>query len=312
MNPSRLLLIAALAVPGIAAAQEGVLVTQTLVRAESKADVMPTAESIKLEVNSKQTPLLALTPIKPSGVQVALLIDDGLSRGAGLQLNEMRDFAGMLPPDVELMVGYMQNGTVRVASPFSTDRAAAVQSIRMPMGLPGESASPYFCLSEFVKNWPQSESGSPKARIVMMITNGVDPYNGSTRMSNQDSPYVASAVIDAQRAGVAVYSIYYRDSGFRGGGASFSGQSYLQQVADGTGGNTYYQGEGNPVSIGPFFKEFVHDIAETYVATFNTTAEAGGREHLVRIKVSTNTPKVKVKAPAEVRPGNREAAVARQ
>jgi hypothetical protein len=210
------------------------------------------------------------------------------------------------------MVGYMENGTVRVASPFSTDRAATAQSIRLPMGLPGESASPYFCLSEFVKNWPEGESRAPKARIVMMITNGVDPYNGSTRMSNQDSPYVASAVTDAQRAGVAVYSIYYRDSGFRGGGASFSGQSYLQQVADGTGGNSYYEGTGNPVSIAPFFKQFVHDIAETYVATFNTTPEAGGREHLIRIKMSTNMPKVKVKAPEEVRPGNLEAAVARQ
>ena len=215
MNPIRLLLLASLALPAFAsaAAQEGVLVTQALVRADSKADVMPTADSIKLEVNSKQTPLIALTPVKPSGVQVALLIDDGLSRSAGIQLNDMRAFASMLPPDVELMIGYMENGTVRMASPFSTDHAAAAQAIRLPMGLPGESASPYFCLSEFVKNWPEGGSGAPKARIVMMITNGVDPYNGSTRLSNQDSPYVASAVTDAQRAGVAVYSIYYRDSG---------------------------------------------------------------------------------------------------
>ncbi len=42
-----------------------------------------------------------------------------------------------------------------------------------------------------------------------MLTNGVDPYNGSDRISNQDSPYVAQSVTDAQRAGVSVSSIYY-------------------------------------------------------------------------------------------------------
>ena len=83
-------------------------------------------------------------------------------------------------------------------------------------------------------------------------------------------------------------------------------------MADGTGGASYYQGEGNPVTIAPFFKQFVHDISETFIATFNTTAEAGGREHLVRIKMSTSTPKVKLRHPDEVRPGNLESPVARQ
>ena len=86
------------------------------------------------------------------------------------------------------------------------------------------SASPYFCLSEFAKNWPgtpvearrnpealdamgPAAAGTRKARFVLMITNGVDPYNGSTSILNQDSPYVATAVRDAQRAGAAVYSI---------------------------------------------------------------------------------------------------------
>jgi hypothetical protein len=143
----------------------------------------------------------------------------------------------------------------------------------------------------------------------MMLTNGVDPYNGSTRMGNQDSPYVAEAVADAQRAGVAVYSIYYRDAGMRGGSASFSGQSYLQQVADATGADTYYEGTGSPVSLTPFFKQFNHAIAETYVATFNAPADAGGRDHLVRLKMTTSIPKLKLRHPDEVRPGNQEAAL---
>jgi len=193
-------------------------------------------------------------------------------------------------------------------SGFTANHAAAAQSLRLPMGLRGASASPYFCLSDFVKNWPseaenqsgaQSQQFTHKARIVLMITNGVDPYNGSTSITNQDSPYVAAAVTDAQRAGVPVYSIYYGDVGFGRGRGSFSGQSYLLQVAQGTGGQAYYQGTGSPVSLAPFLKQFQNSLAETYVATFPVE----GNKKTVTLKVSTDLPKTKVNAPQEVRPG---------
>jgi hypothetical protein len=205
----------------------------------------------------------------------------------------------------------MQNGRVEPASNltgFSTDHAAVAQGIHIPNGIRGASASPYFCLSDFVKNWPpeaegarnrQSERPTHKARVVLMITNGVDPYNGSTSITNQDSPYVASAITDAQRAGVPVYSIYYSDAGFRGNRGSFSGQSYLQQVAEGTGGVAYYQGTGNPVSLAPFLKQFQSAISETYVATF----PVDGNKKMVSLKVSTTLPKTKLNAPEQVRPG---------
>jgi hypothetical protein len=242
---------------------------------------------------------------------VALLIDDGLRTSIGGELNNLRSFITSLPQGTEVFVGFMQNGRVVSANDmpgFTADRAAAAQSLRLPMGLRGASASPYFCLSDFVKNWPseaenqsgpQSRQFTHKARIVLMITNGVDPYNGSTSITNQDSPYVAAAVTDAQRAGVPVYSIYYNDAGFGRGRGSFSGQSYLLQVAQGTGGAAYYQGTGSPVSLIPFLKQFQNALAETYVATFSVD----GNKKMVTLKASTALPKTKVNAPQEVRPG---------
>jgi hypothetical protein len=140
-----------------------------------------------------------------------------------------------------------------------------------------------------------------------MITNGVDPYNGSTRITNQDSPYVQAAVEDAQRAGVSVSSIYYGDAGFGGGRGSFSGQSYLSQVADGTGGRSYYEGTGSPVSIAPYLQQFQHAISETFVATFPVKAK--GKE-LATLKAETKASGVKLHAPQAVRPGNLETTVA--
>ncbi|RSL19427.1 hypothetical protein EDE15_5094 [Edaphobacter aggregans] len=301
---TKYLLAATLLTATLLPAQEGPTRTQALIALDSKSPQTPTSQNIIIKVNDRATPLTSLAPIPPTGAQVALLIDDGLRTSVGRQLDDIRNFITTLPQGTEIFIGYMENGRVVPAQEFTTDYASAAKNLRIPMGTAGASASPYFCLSDFTKHWPgaperEDSIQTPKARFVMMLTNGVDPYNGSVSPLNQNSTYVDAAVADAQRAGIAVYSIYYGDSGIRGEAASFSGQSYLSEVAEGTGGRTYYQGTGNPVSIGPFLKQFRGAIAETYVATF----EAPGNKNMVRIKLSTNLPGTKVRAAQEIRPG---------
>lgn len=281
------------------AQQEGPTPTQALVAVDSKNPVTPTIADVTIKVNNHAAQLTNLTPVQASGAQVAILIDDGLRMSMSRELPALRGFIKGLRPGTEAFVGYMQNGRVINSQGFTTDLAAAANDLRIPVGSPGLSASPYLCLSDFVKRWPENTGSTPKARFVLMITNGVDPYNGSTSITNQNSPYVDAAVKDAQRAGVAVYSMYYSDAGIRGGRASFSGQSYLSQIAEGTGGTAYYQGIGNPVSMEPYLKEFQKAISETYVASFM----APGGRGLAQLKVATKLPKTKLRAPAYVNPG---------
>lgn len=287
------------------AQQEGPVATQSIVTVDAKTPEPLTISNLRAKVNRHDTNISSISVIPPKGTQIALLIDDGLRTSLGRQLPDLKNFVQSLPAGVEIFVGYMQNGRVVPAQPFTTDHAAAAANLRLPMGSPGLSASPYFCLSDFVKKWPGGESDdsssmAPKARFVMMLTNGVDPYNGSVSPLNQNSPYVTDAITDAQRAGVAVYSIYYGDSGIRGNAASFSGQSYLSQVAEGTGGQAYYQGIGNPVSLSPFLNQFRSSIAESFVVTYDAV---GSR--LVEVSFSTSLPKTKLRAAKMVRPGTR-------
>jgi len=303
----KLLPLALLSLGLLANAQEGPLPTQTLVTVESKTPVTIVATDLTIDVNNRKLPPTSLSQVPASGAQIALLIDDGLRESVGRELNNLRSWVTNLPAGTEVFVGYMSNGAIRQASYFTTDHAAAASKLRLPMGSPGISASPYFCLSEFVKHWPvegfDSSPANKKARFVLMITNGVDPYNGSTSPLNQDSPYVQSAIRDAQRSGAAIYSIYFADAGRfnRGPAANFSGQSYLSQVSEATGGRAYYQGSGNPVSLAPYLQEFQNDVSETYVATF----PAAGRD-LVQIKVKSNVSHLKVRSPQQVAPGNVE------
>jgi len=291
------------------AQQEGPTPTQTLVTVDSKTPSVVTLDQISARVNNHETSLTSFNPVTPNGLQVALLIDDGLRTSVGTQLNDIRDFILHLRPGTEIFVGYMQDG--RVASPqrgFSTDYAAVAQHVRLPLGARGINASPYFCLTDFIKRWPGAPETSEdipaatgKARVVLMLTNGVDPYNGSVSPMNQDSPYVAEAATSAQRAGVPVYSIYYSDAGVRGNLASLSGQSYLQQVADATGGQSFFQGTWSPVSLTPFLNQFQRALAETYIATFPAVAK--DPKTLVPLKLSTKLHGTKLHAPSEVHPG---------
>jgi hypothetical protein len=281
---------------------EGPAPTTALIHVQSRSDVPLNPAMLKLQVNGHDTAITSVRPVSSEAPQIAILIDDGLRGSFDLQTKDVANFINGLPPRAEVLVGYMQNGTVRSATgQFSTNREAVVSQLRVPISSPGISASPYFCLSDFVKRWPAS---NPGPRFVLMITNGIDPYNGRASIMNQDSPYVQAAQEDAQRAGVAVYSIYFTEAGVRGG--SLSGQSYLGQVAEATGGELFNQGPITPVSLTPYFAQFNKAIAESYLLNFAVNVRGGKSDDLSRIRLKTSQPGVKLHAPEAVRAGMAE------
>ena len=280
---------------------EGPVPTTVLINVDSKHNEPLNPALLKLEVNRHESPITAVTPLSPATAQVAILIDDGLRSSVSLQLKDIENFINSLPAGTQVMVGYMQNGTVRSAGGFSANHEEVASQLRVVESIPGAAASPYFSLSTFVKNWP---SNQPGARLVLMITNGIDPYNGRPSVLNQDSPYVQTAQEDAERAGVAVYSIYYGDAGMHGG--SFSGQSYLSQVAEATGGELFNMGSIPPPSFAPYLKEFRKAIVESYSVSFMASANREKRDTLTPVKVTSSQSGVKIHAPEAVHPGVNE------
>ncbi len=294
-------MMASLSVARIAGAQqvpmEGPVPTTALITVTSKNDVQLDPTQLKLKVNRRDSPITAVIPLNPQRAQVAILIDEGLRSNFSLQLDEIKQFINELPPGTHALIGYMQNGTVRTQG-FTDNKEALAKQLRITMSIPGVDASPYFSLSEFVKNWPAQVAGP---RMVLLVTNGIDPYNGRPSVMNQDSPYVQAAQEDAQRAGVAVYSIYYPQTGMRGG--SFSGQNYLSQVAEATGGTLFNMGSIPPVSFKPYLEQFRKAILESYTVSFMATPMGKRGSDLSQIKLTTSQPGVKIIAPQNVQPG---------
>lgn len=287
------------AAPVMRAQQEGPVPTTTIVHIEAKGRPVDPS-MLTLQLRGKPVAIDSLTPATGQGVELAILIDDGLRTSFALQLKDLDNFIQGLPPSVKVLVGYMRDGSVSAKTGFTNDHEVLSKQIRIPFSAPGISASPYLCLSDFVKQWP---SRTRAARVVLMITNGVDPYNGSTSVLNQDSPYVQQATDDAIRAGAAIYALYYGNTGMRGGSANFSGQSYLSQIADATGGESLWQGTSNPVNVSPYLKELGKALNETYLLAFQAPIGNDRHHDLVPMKVKSNVSGVKVHGPNAVQPG---------
>jgi VWFA-related protein len=290
-----------LAMPGAfrtAAAQETSM-GRAVVTAETKAAEGVTTipkQSISVYENRKLLDVSGWTPLRGarSGLQLVLLLDDSSRGNLGLQLNDIRSFLSGLPPTVQVAIGYMRNGTPNLVQNFTNDHAQAAKALRLPQGIAGGNGSPYFCLSDLVKHWPGGNNHV--RREVIMVTDGVDRYSGGR--FDPDNPYVRAATSDAQKAGVIVYSIYYRGAGRfdQSALATDGGQNYLTQISGDTGGKVYLEGFGNPVSFAPFLSDIQRKLQNQYELTFVSTAKPG----LQPIRVKTNQPNTSLQFPARV------------
>jgi len=254
-----------------------------------------TAQQIQVSVDGKQVQPSLWRPYGNGPVELVLLIDGSARTSLGRDMDDMSKFLSNLPPNVTAGVAYMEHGRAAFAGPMSTDHAAVAKQLHLPGGTAGSSASPYFCLSQLAKNWPGSRSQA--RREVVMVTDGVDEYN--LRYDPED-PYVQSAVADSQRAGLVVYSIYYRNQG-RLSGSNYetnAGQNYLTTVADETGGNLYYEGLGNPVSFSPFFDDLNRRLGNQYELDVPVTEKK--KESMAALKVKSDVSGLKLRAPAHV------------
>jgi hypothetical protein len=229
-----------------------------------------------------------------AALELFILLDDGSNESLGTQLEDLRKFINAQPASTKIGIAYMQNGIARVEQNLTSDHAQAAKALRLPMGIRGVNASPYFSLSDLVKRWPATSA----RREVFMATDGVDLYYG---IGDMQDPYLQEAIEDAQRAGILVSAIYTPSLGHIGHSywLNYWGQLYLSELAEKTGGEAYYIGfTGAPVAFVPYLDDLSHRLSHQYLLTF--LAKPPKKAGLQRIKIKTEVPKVDLVAPEEV------------
>jgi hypothetical protein len=227
-------------------------------------------------------------------LQLAIVIDNSANQlGVGTQLNDLAAFIRRQSRSTAVGVFYAANGTVQTASNFSTNHEAVAKTLRLPLGPgAGDSPSVYLSLSDLIKNrWPVTGA----RREVLLISSGVDRLDRGPQ-----SPYVAAAIEDSQKAGVVVHAIYTDGVRF---GETLHGQfaqDNLVQLTDQSGGFNFFEGISTPVSFAPYLNQLDMVLHNQYLLTVSFPRSGKEKGELRPIEMRTEQHNVTLKYPKQV------------
>src|SRR6266571_4426516 len=267
-------------------------VTMT-VTAVGKKDVNPpavTKEDVQFFLNKERTQVANWR--RGEKLYLAVLIDDSLDVTVANQWNELKEFFNAQPATTYISVAYARNGAAMLAQDFTNDHELAAKALRLPLGGGGAFSSPYLALLDLMKRWPSSAD----RRSILLISSGIDYFRGGFDLK---SPDLDSTISRAQKQNINVWTIYAPDAGHRGRGffVASRAQSYLSELSDETGAESYYLGTGAPVTLKPYFDELSTHLSNQYLLTFK--ASGGPKGRFERVRVATELPYVEFLAASQ-------------
>ncbi len=228
-------------------------------------------------------------------LQLAIVIDDADSQDLAIQLSDLKNFINSQPPSTAVGVFYASNGTVQAASQFSTDHEAVAKSVRIPLGYTGAYSSIYLSVMGLIKGWTVTAGAR---REILLIADGIDRFRGDYPIS----PDVDSTIINAQRAGIMIHTLFATGVGraTRNSWHLNLGQSNLAKMADATGGEAFFQGFFTPVSYAPFLQQLDMVLKNQYWLSWATERAKKPKGELRGFKVRTEQRGVEISAADKV------------
>ena len=293
----RILSMVSAGVVCLAAAALGQQSGRLIVTAEAKdhASEIVQRDDISVEVDKKPARVVSWIPAtgEQADLQLYIVIDDAESTNLSVQFGDLKNFINTQPASTQIGLAYLRYGTAAIAQAPTADHGRAAKALRLPLGEAGVDSSPYVGLQDLIKKWPAAEG----RREMLVIMSGIDPYYQSPDMFD---PYLAGAIEAAQKAGIAISSIYYSGAGHSG--HSFYrvtwGQNYLSMLDEELGGEFYWEGTSNPVSLQPFLAQFSNRLTHQYLLTVE--AESSGKPERKPVSVTTAKRGVSLVAPSKV------------
>jgi hypothetical protein len=276
---------------------QGQAVVTVLPKHDGELPASVTQQDMSLKVNGKAAKITYWAPLKgpEDRVELVVLIDGGARSSLGGQLDYLAHFINSLPPNTKAGVAYMENGRAAFQGPLSAEHAQVSKGLHITGGISGMDASPYFCLTDLAKNWPSQDTDA--RREVVMVTDGVDYYQ---MHYDPEDPYVQAAANDAVRARLVVYAIYWMNQG-RADRTSYennAGQNLILQVTQATGGKSFWEGMGNPVSLEPYLDDLTRRLRNQYELRF--VSHLNGKPQVETLKLNLSAPGTEVDTPQQV------------
>jgi VWFA-related protein len=236
----------------------------------------------RLEVyeDGEKQEILSTRGAPRSPMTLAVLIQDDLVSGVANEINSLAKFIRGLPPGSRVMVGYLRGGSVQVRQKFTNDLERAAKSLRIPASSTGVAPyNPFALTRDAIKRFESQPVGR---RAVLLVSDGVDTSQGVENSSPSNSIDLRRAVNEAQRRGIAVYSIFAPTVWGGGGLLTNNGQGSLNRLSEETGGRAFFQGTGTPTSFEPFLRDINLLLNRQFALTYLSTHPEKGF-HKVRV-----------------------------
>lgn len=264
-------------------------------RERRQSEELQTLNLTVLEDNEPQQILsVRSAPAANAPLSFAVLVQDDLVSSIGNEINPLAEFIRRMSSGSRVMVGYLRAGSLQVRQRFTGDLERAAKSLRIPAG--SSSAGPYNPYVQVIEALKRFDSQPVGRRAVLVVSDGLDLSRGLESSYPSQSVDLQRAISEAQRRGVAVYTIYAPTVSAPGGLFLVSnGQGSLQRLADETGGKAYFQGRGAPVSFDPFLRDLGDQLSRQFALTYLSTHQDKGFH---RIKIEAAAPDVDIRHPA--------------
>lgn len=256
-----------------------------------------TVNLVVLEDGERQEILATRSAADRAPLYLAVLVQDDLVPTIATEISTLASFIRRLPEGSQVLVGYMRAGSIQIRQKFTTDRERAARALRIPAGTPSAGPyNPYVSVREALKRYQSQPVGR---RAMIVISDGLDVSRGVDSSRPGQSVDLQRAVDEAQRRGVAIYTIFAPTFGSETNRLLASyGQGSLARLSEETGGRSFNQLPSAPVSLAPFLRQIESRLARQIALTYLSTHADKGYH---RIEIETANSDVEIAHPTGYR-----------
>jgi VWFA-related protein len=234
-----------------------------------------------------------------SPLYLAVLVQDDLVPSVATEISAIASFIRRLPEGSQVLVGYMRTGSIQIRQKFTPDLERAARALRIPAGTPNAGPyNPFAAVREALKRFQSQPVGR---RAMLVISDGLDVSRGVDSSRPGQSFDLQRAVEEAQRRGVAIYTIFAPTYGSDTNRLlAGNGQGSLARLSEETGGHSFNQLLSAPVSFEPFLRRIETRLARQIALTYLSTHADKGY-HRIKIEFETALSDVDIAHPAGYR-----------
>ena len=261
---------------------------------ENQPEEFVQADRLVVQEDNEEQQILSIRSVATTPLSIAIVIQDDLTSGFNLQLDDIRNFIRGLPKGTRVMTAYSRAGTIDVRQRFTDDLALAANSLRIVVGFPTAGPrSPFDGIDQVLSRFDSVPAGR---RAILLFSDGLDSSEGLRLASIAQSFSLEQAILKAQRRSVAVYSFYGPTQLTENGNSVFvlAAQGALAKLSDETGGRSFYHGSMAPVSYVPYFRELVMSLNRQFSLTYLSTHMKKGYH---KVRVNSTNPEIKIEHP---------------